>query len=225
MPSPAALSGPVPTSATVLFDTIADEVFARRGRRDDMAETEPQADALRTFIGVKIDVTPGLRDVLRALGTMGKAVRPVREDQLHVTLKFLGDTAAGLVPSLAEDLTRELAGIGAFDWNLRGTGAFPSTARPSVVWAGSKDDAGLRSLAERVERAAAAHGFASGARAFHPHVTLARIKFRPPPALGESLRETASQEFGRQQATEVILYRSELGPGGSVYTPLHVVKL
>jgi 2'-5' RNA ligase len=190
-----------------------------------MGDAETRPDVLRTFVGVKIDPTPGLRDVLRSLEEMGKAVRPVREDQLHVTLKFLADTNADIVPRLAEDLTRELAGTGAFDWNLRGTGAFPSPARPSVVWAGGDDNQRFRSLAERVERAAAVHGFAREARAFHPHVTLARIKFRPPFALGELLRETASQEFGRQRAAEVVLYRSELGRGGSVYMPLHVVTL
>lgn len=181
---------------------------------------------LRIFAAVTIRTSPSLRGVLSRLARMGKAVRAVRDDQLHVTLKFYGDAAKEVVPPLSEELTRTAAQATPFDWSLRGVGAFPSPARPSVVWAGAADDDGrLSELAESIERFSERLGFSREARPFHPHVTLARVKFRPPPELGELLRESAEQEFGPQRAEEIILYRSELGPGGSVYTPLHVARL
>jgi 2'-5' RNA ligase len=184
-----------------------------------------EATLLRLFVGVKARSSPALAAGLERLSDMGKAVRPVREDQLHLTLKFLGDVEKSLVPAIAEGMTRAVASADAFDWALRGTGAFPSSARPSVIWAGA--DAGDRfaSLAEQIESACEPLGFPRETRPFRAHVTLARVRFRPPPALAEWLHETADAEFGPQRAEEVVLFRSELGPGGSVYTPVHVVKL
>lgn len=180
---------------------------------------------LRLFVGIKAQSGPAVASALARLGEMGKAVRPVREDQLHVTLKFLGDVDELLVPAIAEELSRALDGTPAFDWILRGTGAFPSASRPSVVWAGADAAAPFASLAEQIESACEPLGFPRERRPFHPHVTLARIKFRPPPELATWLRETSQIEFAPQRAEEVTLFQSNLAPGGSIYTPLHIVKL
>lgn len=179
----------------------------------------------RLFVGVKAEAAAVLQSVMARLGRLGDAVRVVRREQLHVTLKFLGDIDEALAPEFAERLSRSYAAAEAFDWTLRGIGAFPSPARPSVVWAGAEDGGRFVSLAEAAEEACESLGFAREARPFHPHVTLARVKFRPPPSLRELIAEEASTVFSPQRAEEVILFRSELGRGGSVYTPVHVVKL
>ncbi|HEX6987765.1 MAG TPA: RNA 2',3'-cyclic phosphodiesterase [Planctomycetaceae bacterium] len=183
------------------------------------------AGTIRAFAAVTIRTTPPLLTLLSKLGGMGKAVRAVRADQLHVTLKFFGDVDESLIPSMTAGLDRVAADGEPFGWSLRGTGAFPSPARPSVVWAGVEDAGRFAALAEGVERFSEALGFAREPKAFHPHVTLARVKFRPPPSLGDLLRETAGEEFGPQRAEGIVLYRSDLGPGGSAYTVLHVARL
>lgn len=180
---------------------------------------------LRLFVGVKAQSGPAVASALARLGEMGNAVRPVRDDQLHVTLKFLGDVEEQLIPEIAEQTSRALEETSAFEWTLRGTGVFPSASRPSVVWAGTDASEPFTSLAEQIESACEPLGFPRESRPFRPHVTLARIKFRPPPELATWLRETAQTEFGPQRAEEVILFQSILAPRGSVYTPLHVVKL
>lgn len=179
----------------------------------------------RLFVGVRIRSSPAVRSLLARLGGLGNAVRPTREEQLHVTLKFLGDTADDVISPLKEGMTESLDGSAAFDWNLRGVGVFPTAARPSVVWIGADDAGPFASLAERIESAASQFGFPREGRKYHPHVTVARVKFRPPKELVELLRDSAEAEFGPQRAEEVVLFRSELGRGGSVYTPLHVVKM
>ena len=179
----------------------------------------------RLFVGVRIRSSPAVRSLLSRLGGMGNAVRPTREEQLHVTLKFLGDTAEDVVDPLRDAMTDVLDGSAAFDWNLRGVGAFPTAARPSVAWIGADDAGRFASLAERIESAASRFGFQREGRKYHPHVTVARVKFRPPQELAWLLRDSADAEFGPQRAEEVVLFRSDLGRGGSVYTPLHVVGL
>lgn len=202
---------------------IADGWSARRGC--GLGNMAGEATHHHLFVGVKARTSPALAAVLTRLGGMGRAVRPVRDDQLHVTLKFLGDVEGALVPAIAERMTGIAATAAAFDWALRGAGAFPTVARPSVVWAGADAADRFASLAKGIESACEPLGFPREKRPFRPHVTLARIKFRPPPALGEWLRETAERDFGEQRAEEVVLFRSELSAGGSVYTPVHAVKL
>jgi len=179
----------------------------------------------RIFVGVKVTATADLDTVMAKLNGLGDSVRVVRREQLHVTLNFLGDTEESLIPVIVEGLKRACAGIGAFDWTLHGIGAFPSSRRPSVVWAGAEDGRCFASLAEAVQKAVEPLGFTRESRAFHPHVTVARVKFRPPPELKKLIDTEAETVFGPQCAEEVILFRSELGRRGPVYTPLGIVKL
>lgn len=181
--------------------------------------------SVRLFVGVTAEPGPALDEVMNALGRLGDAVRVVRREQLHVTLKFLGDADEPLVPEIAERLSRSYAAAKAFDWRLRGIGAFPSLARPSVVWAGAEDGGRFASLAEAAERSCEPLGFPREGRVFRPHVTVARIKFRPPPALKRLIETEAVVDFGPQRAKEVVLFRSELGRVGPVHTPVHVVLL
>ncbi|MGH7128895.1 MAG: RNA 2',3'-cyclic phosphodiesterase, partial [Planctomycetaceae bacterium] len=151
---------------------------------------------LRTFIAVKVPATRPLRPVLAEFETMGRAVRAVAADGLHVTLKFLGDTRQDAVAEIEETLRAVVAETAAFDVRLVGLGAFPHAGRPSAVWAGIQDAEPLTEIAAELERALEPLGFAAEQRAFQPHLTLARVKSKPPPALGELLSAHAATEFG-----------------------------
>ena len=174
---------------------------------------------------MRIDPPASLDRILSRLESMGKSIRPVRRDHLHVTLKFFGNVEQSAVAALCRSLDEVISAREAFNWSLFGTGAFPSPARPSVVWAGAVDQDGFADLAAEIESRGEALGFVREGRPFHAHVTLARIKFRPPDELAALLRETAEIDFGPQRAKEVVLFQSTLGRSGSTYTPLHVAKL
>jgi RNA 2',3'-cyclic 3'-phosphodiesterase len=188
------------------------------------ADVDPD-EAIRVFAAVVARSTPALEALCARLRALGKAVRAVSADHLHVTLKFYGDVSRDAVPGLADTLERVASEVVPFDWSLCGTGAFPSAARRSVIWAGTKQTQQFAALADAIEAESEMLGFAREARRFHPHITLARVRFRPPAELGELLCETAAQEFGPQRAEEIVLFRSVLGSGGSVYSPLHVARL
>lgn len=180
---------------------------------------------VRAFIGVHVEAGPKLQKALERLGGFGRAVRPTKAGQLHLTLKFLGDVASEVVPALTAEVSRVAAGMAAFDWVPVGTGAFPSAARPSVIWAGVTERDRFASLAEEFESACGRLGLPPEGRPYRPHLTLARVKFPPSAALADWLRGTAEGAFDRQRAEEVVLYRSEPTRDGYVYTPLHAGKL
>lgn len=140
----------------------------------------------------------------------------------HLTLRFLGEVAEALVPTLSDRLREATRGVPPFGFELRGTGAFPDPERPRVVFA--KVVAGadrLGELAARVERATREVGLPAEGRPFVPHVTILRV--RGPRDLGEARRalaEDVDRSFGRREVREVLLNASELRPSGAVHTVL-----
>ncbi len=104
-------------------------------------------------------------------------------------------------------------------------GAFPRAERPSVVWAGFESADSLVRLAEQLESRLRPLGFTADRRAFHPHVTLARIKMRPPEDFFAMLKEHPATDFGTATIDAAELLQSELGPEGPKYTTLARVTL
>lgn len=180
---------------------------------------------LRTFIGVKIAATPALTDVLSELSTMGRALRPVAVENLHVTLKFLGETDQDLVTPIGQVVIDVAAGHAAINAELQGLGVFPHLRRPSVVWAGLAHAEGLAALAAELESRLEPLGFAPEQRTFQPHLTLARVKSKPPPQLAEFVEAFEKTSFGAATIGAVSLFQSELGPQGARYTALQTAEL
>jgi RNA 2',3'-cyclic 3'-phosphodiesterase len=176
------------------------------------------AATIRAFIAVKIPASPPLRGVLSQLGGMGRAVRAVSADNLHVTLKFLGDTSLEAVADIGRAVQRSVEAKQAFDLSIVGLGAFPHARRPSVIWAGFEGAEPLVEIAEELERELERLGVPRENRRFAPHLTLARIKSRPPAELGELLDRHPTTHFGTASITRVELFQSELTPDGPLYT-------
>src|SRR5215471_5368599 len=91
---------------------------------------------MRTFIAVSIPVTPPLRHIYDRLSDLGDRFRPVAIETLHVTLKFLGDTAEDQLPAICGAAKGIVERLPPFTLNLKGLGAFPHERRPTVVWIG-----------------------------------------------------------------------------------------
>ena len=143
---------------------------------------------------------------------------------LHVTLKFLGQLDEARVAAIADALGSAASRADPFDVDFRGLGAFPTTSRPRVVWAGLEGGRALGALAGAVDAALAALGLPREPRPFAAHVTLGRVRApRRNPALAEALARPA--DFGRLAVTRVSLMRSDLRPGGARYTELAGVLL
>lgn len=183
------------------------------------------SDSIRTFVAVKIPVPSSLRPVLRSLATMNWPVAAVSPDNLHVTLKFLGDTPIESRTAIQSRIAESVTGQPPFVLRVVGLGAFPHVDRPSVVWAGLNDAKPLVSLALSLEEALEPLGFARESRTFHPHLTLARVKGRPQRDLFDLLRQHAHTDFGTVEISSVEFIRSDRERDGAHYSTLAEYKL
>jgi RNA 2',3'-cyclic 3'-phosphodiesterase len=171
---------------------------------------------LRLFIAASVPVaelqridraTKELRDRL-----IGARWAPI-ENQ-HVTLKFLGSTPQESVPEIEEVAASVAAGHAPAELSASGLGAFPSTRRARVLWAGLRDEAGLlASLASELADSLAGLGYEPEKRSFTPHLTLARFK-EPMPVDRDRLRLEEGEPFAIDQ---IELFRSHLSPKGARY--------
>jgi len=159
---------------------------------------------------------------LRDLSTKVADKRPrwVRPENLHVTLKFIGEVASTKLDAIRGALSA-IRSNAPVDLKFRGLGFFPNERHPRVLWAGLEASANLTSLAGDIDGALETQGIACERRTFTPHLTLARIE---PPDLHEKLRasiqENTAREFGSFQTREFHLIESKLKPSGAEYTTL-----
>ena len=168
-----------------------------------------------------------LAAAIERLRPTSRDVAWVSPGNLHLTVKFLGNVAPERIDAVVAVLTDAVAGLGVFDAAIRGLGAFPSLARPRVIWAGVTVGTGaMVEVARRVDEALAAVGFSREARPFSPHVTLGRVR-RPGPnsTLANALRAEEAREFGQIRVGGVRLMRSELSPHGARYSELAAAAL
>jgi 2'-5' RNA ligase len=175
-------------------------------------------DAARRRIA---EVQQSLKRATTARGWKASFPKP---ENLHLTLKFLGSVEADRVPDLRSGLA-EIGATDRFEICFEGVSGFPGRGTPRILWLGVTAGAGeLKTLAEQVDRCCASLGFEPEAREFSPHLTLGRVK-NGRGSLASVVDNVSPKEAGSSLVTEVTLYRSELGPGGSTYTPLEKIPL
>ena len=142
-----------------------------------------------------------------------------REQNLHLTLKFLGQVQTSRLDRLSKAAAKATTGLSQIQLSIEETGAFPKHGKARVLWVGVKDDSeGLRELHRRLEDACDREGFAKEDRAFHPHLTLARL--RNPQSAQELVTAHKQLSFEPMPVTvhELLVLRSELSPKGSKYS-------
>ncbi len=180
----------------------------------------------RAFISAdlpSLDAVVRLVDDLRA---SSRDLKVVAADHLHLTLKVLGDTEEGLVPEITSAMREAAAGVAPFTIRVRGTGAFPNLARPSVLWVGLEGGEPLAQMAKSLDEDLAALGFDRERRAWSPHVTLARVRGRRDLDRAEAvLRARADETFAEVRVEEIRLKKSVLRPGGPEYSTVAAVRL
>jgi 2'-5' RNA ligase len=135
---------------------------------------------VRAFIAVTLpaEVRVAVERVQRELkaAVRGNAVRWTPSEQVHLTLKFLGNVAADSLPDLESAVRHACADAAPFELTAGGLGAFPSEQRPRVLWVGVGGEVeALRQLEQAVARETAAWGERED-KPFHPHLTLGRVK-------------------------------------------------
>jgi 2'-5' RNA ligase len=185
-------------------------------------------DTYRTFIAIELP-TDVRKRVLKHIDQLRVKLPDVRaswsrEDNLHLTLKFLGDVPVEHIPKLSDAVARAAHQIPSFKIMLSECGCFPPRGRPNVLWIGVQGDVLFHSHSA-IEKECAAAGFPPEARPYHPHLTIARLR---KPQGARSLAELHTRMGFTPESfsvSEVIVYRSELLREGSIHMAISRHKL
>jgi len=187
---------------------------------------------IRAFIAIDLplSIQQKLNDVLLSVKCpQTSAVRWTPAKNIHLTIKFLGDVSPANVDLLARILKSEVSRHRPFEIRVGELGAFPSIRRPRVVWIGVEAPPTLLSLQRGIEAETVRLGYAAEERPFSPHLTLGRVTHNASPEEVHKIADVLSSqqigELGCAVVDHICLFRSDLQPGGAVYTPLFSTAL
>lgn len=182
---------------------------------------------IRCFVSVDVEdegIVDRILGIQETISQAGRGVRLVAPENLHLTLRFIGEIPEALVEEVMGLM--QLLRHPEIDVQFRGVGAFPSTNNPRVVWVGvSRGASELVELSRQVNKLLSRLRIPRDKKEFTPHLTIARIKGRPSPAIIRTIRELYDVEVGEMTVREVRLKQSTLTPRGPIYTTLRSIRL
>ncbi len=178
---------------------------------------------LRTFIAIAVPRTVNeVQGMLKTtIDKRDKAIKWVKPNSIHLTLKFIGPTQPDMVPIISERLQKLVLDFQPLELRITGTGCFPDPRRPRVLWLGMEGDTdGLKSVAKAVHGSLVDLGFPDESKKFVPHITLARIRY--PQKKTPDIDSFLSSEYNNitMRTDRIHLLSSELLPSGAVYSNL-----
>lgn len=188
---------------------------------------------LRVFIAIEIPVnvcdsiqkqTTRLRQMLG-----NDLIRWVPIQNMHLTLKFIGDTTTSHLDFLKQLIAREADSHSQFDLQLGGLGSFPTSRQPRLLWIGIHAPVDLSTLQKNIEIGTTRLGYEQEERAFSPHLSIGRVRQNITPPDLQKIRVALDTiqlgNIGIARVDSIHLYKSDLQPGGSIYTKLFSAPL
>jgi RNA 2',3'-cyclic 3'-phosphodiesterase len=183
---------------------------------------------MRLFIAIELsdEIKNGLSGTVNSLKAAGADIKWVAPENMHVTLKFLGETAEEDIAkavAILKALSSEMPG---FQFTTSGAGAFPSIDSPRIIWAGiSAGSRELVGMASKIEAGLVGVGFEKDENGFKPHITIGRTRSgRNLKKLSDSILSSKPEEFS-QKVERICLISSVLGPNGPEYEKLEEYDL
>lgn len=184
---------------------------------------------MRAFVAVDLaeEVLAEIEKFGARMGARLPGARFVNPTNLHLTLRFLGESDERQLASLSDSFESIGSRYRPFTVRCREVGFFPSARRPRIFWVGLDDPPeDLLNLQKDVENVVRESGFEPEKRAFSPHLTVARFRNpRPHPRFQEIVREFERQDFGTSRISDLVLYQSILKPEGAEYIALKRLAL
>jgi len=184
---------------------------------------------IRMFIAIQIpsELKKAIGSLQDRFKSVVKGVSWVRTENIHVTLKFLGDTNEDRIQEIGGKIEQAVSGIRPFRIEVKGVGAFPNLRRPRVIWVGAESNpAVLESIVENLDNELKELRVKPEDRKFTAHLTLGRVKEAlDGAALAEKVQTLAQFVAGSFEVTAIELIKSELLPTGARYTTIRKVEL
>jgi 2'-5' RNA ligase len=181
------------------------------------------SERIRSFLAFDMENQSILRRITEVQSTLvntGADLKPVEPQNIHITLRFLGEILPSTVEKVFEVMKKTQ--FVPFNIKIHGVGVFPTINFPRVVWAGITDGSNqLQSIFSQLEPSLQGLGFSPDSKGFSPHLTIARVRSaRNKPHLAKFVSENTDFEFGIVRAACLKLKKSELTPKGPVYSTL-----
>jgi 2'-5' RNA ligase len=184
--------------------------------------------SIRSFIAVQLsdELKTGIGNSITIFKKTGADVKWIKPENLHITLKFLGNIEEDQIGPIASHISDIALKHANFNFTLIGTGAFPDYRRARVLWIGIRDHNHLLSVVRDIENSMEREGFDRDRRPFSPHITIGRVRSpRGIDKLTAELVKYRNMDFGTQSAGSIHLIKSVLKPGGAEYSTISSAPL
>lgn len=182
---------------------------------------------MRTFVAIKIAPDKKLLNVFSTLrkSLAGEAIGWVSENNLHLTLRFIGETSHNQVTEIIQQLESIGEHFQPFQFELKGIGFFKSRNHPRILFINGENAGSLIQLAANIEEKIVSLGFSPEEKAFNPHLTLGRIKLiREKEVFYSLVNKFIHTHIQWVTVTEIVYYQSILDSSGATYKPLKIIK-
>lgn len=190
---------------------------------ETMKEELEMAGSIRSFIAFEIDdeeILNRFASVQENLVSTGADLKPVKPQNIHITMRFLGD----VFPPMVEKIHSQMESLvfSPFNVEIKQVGAFPHVKHPRIIWVGIQEGSKeLGEIFDQLELNLFSLGFEKSSRRFSPHITIARVRTsRNREELTRRLQKVADFEFGVIKADCLKLKKSVLTPKGPIYSTL-----
>ncbi|MEM1541512.1 MAG: RNA 2',3'-cyclic phosphodiesterase [Ignisphaera sp.] len=189
--------------------------------------------SIRCFIAIEIENDEVLREIIKVkeeLSIRGLDIKPVEDENIHLTLRFLGGISQNSFEVVKEMLSSFSQTINRFEIEIRGLGAFPSIVNPRVIWVGIgkgvEELYQIRKIIDHEISKNKLYDIHKDEQEFHPHITLARVKsLRNIESFYDFYKHYNDYLFGVSSVTKIKLKQSILRPQGPIYRDVFIVSL
>ena len=183
-------------------------------------------DQIRSFVSIDLEderILSGIESIMSSLSALGGDLKPVERENIHLTLKFLGNVSSAKLEETKSALGQVT--FPPFSVEIKGAGAFPSLSRMNVIWVGIGGGLSqVELIYEHIEKLLHQLGISRETRPFSPHITVARVKSgRKRDEIAAFLGHLNDESFGTFNVEGIRLKQSVLSPSGPKYSTLFEV--
>jgi len=183
-------------------------------------------DKYRAFIAIDIPCFPKLVEIEKELKDTGADIKLVEPENIHITLKFLGDISTDISQEIKKIIEESVKNYKAFEIKLSNIGVFPSKEYIKIIWIGIQDTDTLKNIAENIDKKINQIGFKREKRPFSAHLTIGRVKnAKNKEKIIQIINKYQNVDFFKLKVKEIILKKSTLTPKGPIYSDIEKIKI
>lgn len=181
-------------------------------------------EEVRCFLAFDIEnhtILKKIVEIQKMLSNTGAHIKFVKPENIHITMKFLGNVSFNLINRISKKLQK--IEFDSFQAELKGVGVFPRLAHPRIVWIGiTKGSDNLKKIFSQIEQILGKLGFQQDIKGFSPHITIARVKsLENKTILIDLIKNKSMYNIGEIQISSMKLKKSELTPKGPIYSTIN----